>query len=458
MKKSYKRSLILLLAFALVFSLASCSGGEPSGSSAASSAAAPADSAASSEAPADSAGGGDVFKLGSLMSTSGTLALLCQAESYGIHMAVEEINATGGLDIGGTKIPVELIEYDVGTDPVSQIDYAQRLVNVDGVKLMNGLLNSGTMINQLEVTTPAEVIVYNSVGSVACLAGSGFGVNCSDTGVLEGHSLMEVFGEDDATLEAAGFDVERVRSIKRVAVFGMNEAYSQLNTAGIKDGCEKHGLEFAGSVLFQPGTTDFLSYINQLKALEPDAVYLCTYSDDTMIPPLRDMLQVGGLDFTTGEITILGNDVMVTDAFIQSAAAQGIAIDGAICFAKLPGELPPAYVSWAEKALEIYGQDFASLVGYIADGYDSTMCMLRAVENAGTTTDTKAIMEAVNNTPYESLLGQWNFTNGQLAQAEHIKIIKDGKVVETGVSYMEELSYGAAVMPYEEALAFGSAA
>lgn len=440
MNKTFTKLLTLLLALVMVIGLASCSSGANQ----------PSSNPNTSKDPANSTEPGtdtpSEFLLGSLTSTAGTFALLCGSESQGVHMAVDEINANGGLNINGTMVPVKLIEYDVGTDPNTQIEYTQRLVTSDKVTMIQGLLNSGTMANELEVTTPGKVIVYNATGSPAVLVTSPYGVNCSDTGVIESHSLMELWGESVETLNAAGLPGEQIKAAKRIAVFGMNEPYTQLAALGLKDGCEKYGMEFVGSVMFQSGTTDYLSYVNALKELQPDVVLLNTYSDDTMIPPLRDMLQVGGLDWTKGEILLLGNDVMCGAAFIESAAAQGIDVNGAICFAKTPDTVSDAYKAWEAKALE-YAPEYAGMITYVQDGYEPTMCMFRAMEAAGTCTDTEAIMNVLNGDfVYQALNGEWTFSNGQLAATEYMKIVKDGQCVGTGLSYgADTLMYGSAL-------------
>lgn len=438
MKNSITKLLALVMVLAMTVGLVACGAG--SGKPAENSAAP--ENSGQTETNSDTP---DTFKLGSLTSTAGALALLCECESIGIKMAVEDINAAGGLNIDGKTVPVTLTEYDVGTDPNTQMDYAQRLVSSDGVKVINGLMNSGTMANQLEITNPAKAIVYNYVGSPAVLPTSDYGINFSDTGVIECHSLMEVFGEDDAALEAAGLPVEQIRSAKRVAVFGMNEAYTQLAALGLEDGCEKYGMEFVGSVMFPTGTTDFLSYITALKQLDPDVVMINTYSNDTMIPPLRDMLQVGGLDWTKGDIILMGNDVMATDAFIASAAEQGVDVNGAICFTQTPDEVTTAYTDFTKRVVDKYGASYESLISYVWGGYETTMYMFKAMETAGTVTDTDAIMDAVNSMKYQSLLSEWSVTDGQASATEFIRYNADGKANVTGLHYSDVLVYGNAL-------------
>ena len=66
----------------------------------------------------------DPIKVGLLCSTRGSTALLEQSQWRGACLAVEEINARGGID--GRELVV--LHYDPGSDPVSFRELAERLI------------------------------------------------------------------------------------------------------------------------------------------------------------------------------------------------------------------------------------------------------------------------------------------------------------------------------------------
>ena len=54
-------------------------------------------------------------------------------QSLNIELWSKQVNARGGLDVGGKKMMIEVIEYDDKTNPGEHIKAAQRLAEVDKV-------------------------------------------------------------------------------------------------------------------------------------------------------------------------------------------------------------------------------------------------------------------------------------------------------------------------------------
>ena len=81
-----------------------------------------------------SAQAADIIKIGAIAPKSGPLgggALVTQWPN--VELWSKQINARGGIDVGGTKMMVEIVEYDDKTNPGEHIKAAQRLAEVDKV-------------------------------------------------------------------------------------------------------------------------------------------------------------------------------------------------------------------------------------------------------------------------------------------------------------------------------------
>ncbi|OLS33768.1 ABC transporter substrate-binding protein [Bacillus sp. MRMR6] len=431
MMKESKRSFLLIITIMLSISLVLVGCVKSS------------DTTSSTNSEGDNAS--STFKIGGLFGLTGGLALLSTADKQGTEMAIEEINAAGGLNINGKKVKVELVSYDPGADPAKLVDYTQRLVNADKVNLIAGHLYSGILEGELMVTDPAKVLVYSSIASTTLLStGSEYGINLADTGEIEKHALIHLLAEEPEVLEKAGLDADRIKNVKRIAVFAMDEPYGVAADVGTKEAAEKFGYDYAGTVMFPAGTTDFLPYINKLKALKPDMVILNTYSNDIMIPPLKDMLQVGGLDWTKGEILLMGNDVLATQGFIDDAKKEGIDLNGAISFSAIPGTPTSAAQDFYKKAEDKFGP--TPMAGYIAASYDATMFVLKGIEKSGTISDTDKMLQGIKSSSYDGLNFTWTVNDvKQLQHPEFIVQIQNDKVVDTGITYGEELYYGKAI-------------
>ena len=60
-----------------------------------------------------------------------------------IQLWVEEVNGRGGLDVGGTKYMIEVIEYDDQTNPGETIKAIQRLATRDGADFILAPYSTG---------------------------------------------------------------------------------------------------------------------------------------------------------------------------------------------------------------------------------------------------------------------------------------------------------------------------
>ncbi len=76
----------------------------------------------------------DTIKIGIVLELSGELAPMGEKMLNGARMAVDEINAAGGV-LGKD---VELIEEDGGTDPDKGFDRVKKLVEINGVQVIVG--------------------------------------------------------------------------------------------------------------------------------------------------------------------------------------------------------------------------------------------------------------------------------------------------------------------------------
>jgi len=78
--------------------------------------------------------------VGASIPLSGGLAYQGEEEKAGLEMAIEDINAKGGVYVAalGRKLPIKLIYYDGGTDPAKSKSNAERLISIDRVDFLVG--------------------------------------------------------------------------------------------------------------------------------------------------------------------------------------------------------------------------------------------------------------------------------------------------------------------------------
>jgi branched-chain amino acid transport system substrate-binding protein len=75
----------------------------------------------------------DTIKVGAVIPITGRYAAGGGQVKNGYELAVEDINAAGGVDIGGTMVPLELIELDDESDPTKTVQHLETLYASDEV-------------------------------------------------------------------------------------------------------------------------------------------------------------------------------------------------------------------------------------------------------------------------------------------------------------------------------------
>jgi len=73
------------------------------------------------------------IKVGAVIPITGRYAAGGGQVKNGYELAVEDINTAGGVDIGGTKVPLELIELDDESDPTKTVQHLETLYASDDV-------------------------------------------------------------------------------------------------------------------------------------------------------------------------------------------------------------------------------------------------------------------------------------------------------------------------------------
>ncbi|MDO5551601.1 MAG: ABC transporter substrate-binding protein, partial [Lachnospiraceae bacterium] len=140
MKKFVAWGMALLMAGAL----AGCGSTESAGTAA---------TAAGAAAPA-AAASGDAFTLGLICPLSGSSAVSGQILKNATEMAVNEINAAGGIN---GEIQIVLAEVDDEGVPATSVTAMQKLVEQDKVNAVIGAQASSCTLANMEITKAAKI-------------------------------------------------------------------------------------------------------------------------------------------------------------------------------------------------------------------------------------------------------------------------------------------------------------
>ena len=230
------------LAVTVALALGACSGGSSSGSSG---------SAARSSSP-----DGTVM-VGATLSLTGSLGALGLPLEAGYKQEIANVNAAGGIAVGGTKQKLKLVVLDNGSDPGTASSQARELVLQDHAVALLGFATEQMVMPTALVAEQLRVPFLTSLMPVEAFA----------NGDKDGWKYSWDFFYDERQQAAdAAKALASVPGSKKVVLFTDNEPDSVVERPLYQAALKANGLDVVGDYTFPVGTTDFSSFITDAKA------------------------------------------------------------------------------------------------------------------------------------------------------------------------------------------------
>nr|WP_325194609.1 ABC transporter substrate-binding protein [uncultured Oscillibacter sp.] len=257
-----RKLLSLLLALSMAFGLTACGGGESA-------------SGASEEA-GDSAGSGDTILLGTISPNTGNLAAYGTAIINGVNLAVEEINAAGG--VLGSQIQV--INADDQGDPTECMNAFNSLVS-QGVGLIVGSVTS-SCTSAITDSANEEEVVLTSPSSTA------------DSITTEDDYVFRACYADSFQGAIAAAYAKQAGYAKVGVVYCAADTYSKGLYDSFSAACETYGVEVAA--VESTASMDVQDYTNQFASMVKAGVELvyAPYYYDVIGPYLVTQARAAG--------------------------------------------------------------------------------------------------------------------------------------------------------------------
>ncbi len=221
----------------------------------------------------------ETVKIGFLAPLTGEVAAWGLPGLYGCEIWAENVNAAGGISIGGKSHKVEFVSYDNEYAPDKSRAGAQKLINEDGVKFIM-MLGGDTMPPVQEIANRSKMLVSTLLPSDLT----------PDTPYLiapcEVHPIYNVTGVD--------WLKENKPDLKSAVVCAQDDALGRPSVATYLAAFDAAGIEVLDDPLFfDISTTDFAPVITSLLSKNPDILCLDTsYSD--FVHPLMEQAFLQG--------------------------------------------------------------------------------------------------------------------------------------------------------------------
>ncbi len=218
-------------------------------------------------------------KIGVINSLSGNFAAFGSRYNTGMQVALEEINANGGIK--GQKL--ELITQDDRSEAQSALAALESL-NKQGVPLIIGSYASGITGPLSKVATRQKIplIVLGSADDSITKPGSDWVFRAKHNSTIVANVYFDYF--DNLR--------KKHPELKKIALMYGNGAWpTSVSEEGARQ-AEKRGYEVVGKQAYDQGTTDFRPILNKFRASSPDILLTSSYADDG-IAIARQIKEVG---------------------------------------------------------------------------------------------------------------------------------------------------------------------
>ena len=397
--KKMTRVLALMMALCLIAAaLAGCSG-DNSGT--------PANNTPSNNAPANndapaSTGATGAFKIGASGPLTGGAAIYGTAVMNAAKIAVDEINAKGGI----------------------QIEFNPQDDEADGEKAVNAyntLMDWGMQVLSGSAIAASAEAANDRVFALTPSASS------TDVTAGKDNMFQLCFTDPNQGLGAADYIAENLPGKKIAVIYRNDDAYSSgirdtfVAEAGVK------GLEVVYEGTFTEATqTDFSVQLTAAQSAGADLLFLPIYYQ----PASVILSQAKAMDYAPIFFGVDGMDGILTMEGFDTSLAEGVMLLTPFA-ADAQDDLTKNFVAEYEKRYGETPNQFA------ADGYDVIYVLYNCLIESGCTPDMSAseicekMIAQIQKTTYDGLTGSgmtWG-ANGEVSKMPVAVIIKDGVYV-----------------------------
>ena len=325
---------------------------------------------------------GDTIKIGGLAPLTGDVSVYGVAVDNGVKMAVEEINADGG--VLGKQI--EYIVYDEKGDATEAVNAYNKLVQIDNVVAIVG-----------DVTSKPTLAVAQQAAKdkIPLITASGTAENITQAG----ENIFRACFIDPFQGELmASYASKKLEKKTAAIIYNISDDYSKGLYEAFEAAAGDLGIEVVQVEGYGKGTVDFKAQLTNIKSKNPDVIFLPVYYQDVALIAVQakelgieaQFLGADGWDGVIGQVDESNMDAVNGAYFCSQYSAQSD---------------DPNLQAFLSKYKETYGMDASQ---FAVLGYDAMKMLAQAISEAGST-DSAAITSAMAAIDFTGLTGHMTF-------------------------------------------------
>ena len=339
--------------------------------------------AAEGDEPASSS---DPIKLGLIAAITGPSAVSGESITRGLTIALEKINASGGV-MGGR--PLELVIRDDESTPAKGVAAARELIEQENVALVFGGLDSPVSLAMLPVFHELEVPYMGVWAAATGITRNEFDPNfafrvSANDNIVDSYLLRYAKQELGAT---------------KVGLVLINNPWGESNQAGFEEWAPKYDMDIVGIEKFNDGDTDISPQLGRLQEGGAEVLLMVANAAPSAVA-MKSLVRLGW------EVPVVSHWGPTGGRFPELAgpAAARVVFMQTYSFFDAEGERPEALMSKLQEKYDVKGpEDVIAPVG-TANAYDAMNLVALAIDTAESLDGPTLRDSFYDLPPYEGLI------------------------------------------------------
>jgi branched-chain amino acid transport system substrate-binding protein len=311
---------------------------------------------------------------------TGPAAVASEWERWGVDLALEEINAAGGLL--GRK--VEIMVLDNKCNPSEGVNVANKLVDAKVIAIIGSHCSSAHLA-AMPIIKEAKVAMITGIASNPQIT--------EQSGVGGNDWAFRINPSDTAMMNALGAYLGDKKLFKSVAVVGEDTDFGRGGAAAFQAVADKAGISIVSTDFHPQNAPDYTSILTRLQQRRPDAIAIFQLGGDSL-NFLRNAMQMGVRIPYTGRVELGGRNLQIIEAGGMEGSISAWTYNHEI-------DAPDNQTFVAKIKAKHNSTPYLQTWG----SYDSMRIIAQAIREAGST-DTTAVRNAMKALKFTTVFGK----------------------------------------------------
>ena len=214
----------------------------------------------------------DAIVFGAAISITGKTAKEGEYTRDGYQFAIDRINESGGVKVGGKAYAVALKYYDDESKSERTAQLIEKLVNEDKVNFLLGPYGSSPTGTAAPIAEKYRIPMVEANGAAESIFSKGYRY----TFAILSPAKLYLRGVIDCVRA-------RDPGAKTVAILGENESFSKEVAAGAAEYAKEKGMEVVYQELYPSSTQDVSALLTAIKSKAPDVILGSGHLQDSLL-------------------------------------------------------------------------------------------------------------------------------------------------------------------------------